>query len=769
MTKEKLMMLSKHLFNDMMRQHCMVKSFFEERTYGVLETDNEEDPQTAVVWNGLKRFYFAGKPHNKAFEKQFKYFFSEIYDELIVNKIPFVNFFYPDEEWREYVENHLLNEKQLMFAKRRLYKFKKLKHDWRNELPLDYQIKEITDNLLQHNYLSHLDELKEEILSESINYSSFFENCFGYVIIDNEEIAARIVSEYNCTNHCELGIETNENYRRNSLGLTLGSYFVEKAISNGYERIFWHAWETNDPSWKLAEKIGFILADRYTSAYMFTDELINLRAAANHFLYFRKNFEKAAELFEQTLKTAEKQNWKSIFDDNITKSWFYVDWAKALAGLSDFENAVEKLKKAVEEGIDLKEEIYHDGVFKELRESELFLNNFSDIMKKITGDKQLYKITENLISLKPLFKNLSNYHMLVNSVLENLTEGEVFTDDLNNPKSAVIFINYGEGDIYFGGKTSNKGFNIEIRELMKKKMKSEADEDYHNFTFYLNDIAERDNYPALFDDLEMWEMCRVYMEFEGFKEDLTVNIPKEFEIYTIREVLEKKIDYKYYCEVEDWVDLENQNTKEISDLDYGICIVDEKDKSVVSLSQIDFIVGSDVEIGVKTMPEYRKKGLGSASVYLNIKHLIKNGYEKIGWHYWSNNPASGKTAEKCGFVKILEHPVLYREFNEFENFYFKGWTYLAYPMYIDYFKSAEAFLRTINLMEKNHESYRNSEFMKESGIPVSEIYYSAGKALLLADRKSEGIKYLKKSFDLGISSERAEGDELIKDLIKDVL
>jgi len=71
---------------------------------------------------------------------------------------------------------------------------------------------------------------------------------------------------------------------------------------------------------------------------------------------------------------------------------------------------------------------------------------------------------------------------------------------------------------------------------------------------------------------------------------------------------------------------------------------------MVSWSMSDCVAKNHAEIGIYTVPEHRRKGLGTIAAAATVEYCLNTGIESVGWHCNDSNIASQRTAKKIGFV-----------------------------------------------------------------------------------------------------------------------
>jgi RimJ/RimL family protein N-acetyltransferase len=76
---------------------------------------------------------------------------------------------------------------------------------------------------------------------------------------------------------------------------------------------------------------------------------------------------------------------------------------------------------------------------------------------------------------------------------------------------------------------------------------------------------------------------------------------------------------------------------------------------LVSWSLADCISGNRCEIGIHTLPEYRRQGLATHTAAATVDYALQHGFTHIGWHTSEDNIGSIKVAEKVGFTRSTDY------------------------------------------------------------------------------------------------------------------
>jgi len=252
------------------------------------------------------------------------------------------------------------------------------------------------------------------------------------------------------------------------------------------------------------------------------------------------------------------------------------------------------------------------------------------------------------------------------SVIDGSVAGRVFVNDIQNIRTVLLWDKTNCAGIYIEGE-----YTPEIAREMNKIVHEIIIPEGNN----IQDIKDAtncyspDHWKNKFHDevlkgVHARNYERIFLKFDkGIHKQLNWRdkIPKGFKIV--------QFDENSYIFKDKG--LKNLDTL-ISDIRYsedkfGACIIDEEKNSIISSCTTDWSSGKHIEFGVKTSEEYRKQGFGSISAASAIEFALERGYEHLGWHCWSDNIGSAKTAQKAGYVEERIHPVIHFWYNSYDN------------------------------------------------------------------------------------------------------
>ena len=201
--------------------------------------------------------------------------------------------------------------------------------------------------------------------------------------------------------------------------------------------------------------------------------------------------------------------------------------------------------------------------------------------------------------VKNLFKDLS-FHLSIDSVIHNISEGRIFTDQVKTPKVAFLI---GPEGMYCGGNPNVSEFNKALNHLLKtdvfKKAKDKELVDY--VVFYPNQDWE-ESIKMIFTGLFPMKDTRLYYELDmnEYSYQLTSDV-----IPIDDNLLNSKMPG-----VNQIKDILKNNFKSLKDYySHQIGFLVTKDEQVASWCIADCVVNNQCEIGVETAKNFRKQKL----------------------------------------------------------------------------------------------------------------------------------------------------------------
>ena len=267
-------------------EYAKVKSLFETMDHnlapqalvagagsGTIHVDDPADPRSAIAQVG-NRFFLVGEAGNEAFADGLRaLFLEEVYPRAQEEGVNGLVLYYAPGDWAGTIERVLDGNRfrDIERAQRQYWTFRGLQSDWRAWIPRGYTVRPI-DRALTRGKLSNVELLTDEMASECPSVGFFLRHRFGYCLTSQHEVVGWCLSEHNCGNRCEVGIETLQGYRRQGVATATASALVDYALSREIE-VGWHCYEINAPSIAAARKVGFEKVLDYPVCYARLDRM----------------------------------------------------------------------------------------------------------------------------------------------------------------------------------------------------------------------------------------------------------------------------------------------------------------------------------------------------------------------------------------------------------------------------------------------------------------------------------------------------------------
>ncbi|HKD89534.1 MAG TPA: GNAT family N-acetyltransferase [Streptosporangiaceae bacterium] len=239
-------------------------------------------------------------------------------------------------------------------------------------------------------------------------------------------------------------------------------------------------------------------------------------------------------------------------------------------------------------------------------------------------------------TVAPLLTGL-DHQLSVAAVLAGVMPGEVFVDDPGRP--GAVFVHSPEGN-FIGGDPSDRSI-ADVREHLATTFVPERDGD-------LVLSFSHDGWPParVAPDLTHFAVPRRHYLYRAKQPRPRPNPPPEYRIVPIDATLLRQLQVPSH--LRSWMD--SNWGSEDGFLTRGLGAAALHDDVIVSWSLADSIVADRAEIGIRTAPEHRRRGLATQVTAAAVAIAVDHGLTQVGWHCNDSNPGSYRTAEAVGFT-----------------------------------------------------------------------------------------------------------------------
>ena len=328
----------------------------------------------------------------------------------------------------------------------------------------------------------------------------------------------------------------------------------------------------------------------------------------------------------------------------------------------------------------------------------------------------------------PLFHEFDFSLSLLASFAGN-NPGRIFVDDPINP--SVAFALTVEG-YFLIGDPNNSHIVTSVGDFLREQI----------FTgeIYLDDNTNLSLavYPASWED-KLNEMIPSH-EIEKLPRyqyiclepalDWRAHLPSGFQVRPFDQDILQDSSMVIPEEILDWACIEIRWGSLDNYLRNGVGTCVTHGNQVIAICSPDCYIEEQIDIGIFTLPEYRRKGLAVAATAANVEAAFKKGFRQVGWHCNADNLGSIKTAEKVGFKLNERYYYYYYVFNEIDHLAELGWHYFKLGQY---HKTTDYYERVFSAREDYPDYY----------------YHLTAVAWAALENKERAINYLNAAVDHG--------------------
>jgi RimJ/RimL family protein N-acetyltransferase len=316
--------------------------------------DNRENPGSAFMWNAFRYSYIAGNPNNRAFNDEVaKLLKNDLFIEGKASDDPTMVLYADDTEWFEKLEE-LLPEKYPLSIHRQQFKFNSNLFEGKVFQNVDdgIEIKKVDRELLE----GIGGKILEDIRISWSSLENFLDNGIGFVLLKGNELISSCHSCFADGHSFETSVKTyNEKLRKKGFATAVTKKYLEYCLENDIEPK-WECWEGNQPSERLAEKVGFEKTGVYPVQFVLLNEVDEYMENAFHCLFNLEKYKESAVFFEKAF---------GLMNDVEPENLYFCSCALALSG--NCEKACDYLNLAIEKGFGDKDKIENEKAFECLK------------------------------------------------------------------------------------------------------------------------------------------------------------------------------------------------------------------------------------------------------------------------------------------------------------------------------------------------------------------------------------------------------------------
>jgi hypothetical protein len=230
------------------------------------------------------------------------------------------------------------------------------------------------------------------------------------------------------------------------------------------------------------------------------------------------------------------------------------------------------------------------------------------------------------------------------AIIENRQRGRVFVNNLESP-SSVLFWHY-SGFAMLSGDSTDDNFNKKIYKLLL----GDFENNQRRFALVVdNGDWNKQILNLIGNDTQISKNYRLKFKFNAslFTQKNYI-VPAGYELKVIDDNIINKIQGTIIPSFI-W-----DTSQAFLTAGKGFCLMHDNNIACTAFSS--YIGNGQMDIGIETTENYRRKGLGVVTASAMVSYSLKNGFEPV-WGCAENNIGSKSIAQKLGFKLIDAHPL----------------------------------------------------------------------------------------------------------------
>jgi len=328
------------LFAELETYHLAIGGVYAGIRAAKVWVDDLQNPRSAFMYSG--HWYFVvGRPDNADFNHDLHALimspefandpFRGSPEEMFLHCYPLA--------WRDQFPV-IFGERLPHYLARSRYLFERFPFDWRTRIPEGFTVRRIDRELLENSSLKNIQSVNGMVRHSwgAPSVETYNRQGVGACILHENTIASWCLTVNIAGNACEMGIETDSDYRRLGLGTLAAMAAVDWSLQQGLTVIDWHCDDSNAGSRGVAEKAGFVKQWEYVNYPYFFDAGIHFTLGGDYCLA-EKRYQEAIDWYKKAFA-----NWPT------PDAWLYHDAARAYAMVGDRDTAFRHLNTAVDNG-----------------------------------------------------------------------------------------------------------------------------------------------------------------------------------------------------------------------------------------------------------------------------------------------------------------------------------------------------------------------------------------------------------------------------------
>ncbi len=270
---------------------------------------------------------------------------------------------------------------------------------------------------------------------------------------------------------------------------------------------------------------------------------------------------------------------------------------------------------------------------------------------------------------RALFSGIAAYQLSAAAVIDGTMPGDIWADDIESPQSAYMVSPEGA---FLAGNPENQAFNRALNDYFRTTLYDVSD-DIESIWLVYDPPGWGNKLTGILYPRDLLIYPRRHYVCNTLQVDWRANLPEGFSVHRINADLLARDDLGIPDHAHEWVENNWRTVENYMAHGFGFCTIDDSAHKIASWSMADCVHDSECEIGIQTLPEYRRRGLATITTTAAVEHALTHGYVRIGWHCHEENLGSIGVAENVGFELERCYVNTYTMFNTWDQLSERGW------------------------------------------------------------------------------------------------
>ena len=243
----------------------------------------------------------------------------------------------------------------------------------------------------------------------------------------------------------------------------------------------------------------------------------------------------------------------------------------------------------------------------------------------------------------------------IESIIRGLTPARILVDDAADPSSALTWF---KGRAFLSGDPEDPAFREAAAGVLSGPYRDAiVAQGGEGFLIYHHPEGWWARLEDALPGESLARATRLYYHLDAGSGRWDATPPEGFALTPVDSRLLERTDLKNLNLVEDEMRSERLSVEDFLEKSFGYCVVNEG--AIAGWCMSEYNAGERCELGIATAEGYRRRGLATLTGRAVIREAVFRGMGEIGWHCYASNAPSVATAERLGFRRALEYPVIW--------------------------------------------------------------------------------------------------------------